>query len=133
MAEVLLLNSVWERGWEMLPDFFVVCPSILWLQGLSGGWVLGSVSLPEVTVEACQVQRGKGTISLLCLGGWGVAQAGDVAASEEGGRGRCHLRGWQRCDLPSDRGSVAARWAQLRDCVCRAWVFLVSFFSNNGV
>ena len=42
-----------------------------------------AMSLPEVTVEACQVQGGAGTILLLCLGGWGCAQAGGVAAVEE--------------------------------------------------
>lgn len=44
-------------------------------------------------MKACQVQRGAGTISLLCLDGWGCAQAGDVAAVEEGGRGRSLLCG----------------------------------------
>lgn len=39
-------------------------------------------------MEACQVQRGEGTISHLCLGGWGVGLAGDMAAAAEGGRGR---------------------------------------------
>lgn len=34
-------------------------------------------------MEACQVQGGAGTILLLCLGGWGCAQAGGVAAVEE--------------------------------------------------
>lgn len=56
----------------------MVGPSTLGLSGLSGGWVLGSVSFLEVTVEACQVQRGEGTVSLLCLAGWGAGLAGEA-------------------------------------------------------
>lgn len=63
----------------------MVCPSTLGLSELPGGWVLGSISFLEVNVEACQVQRGEGTIS---LGGW--------AAAEGGGRGHPHL-----CGLPA--------------------------------
>lgn len=55
------------------------------LKDLPGEWVPGNASFPEVTVEACQVQGGAGTIRLLCLGGWGCAQAGGVAAIEEVG------------------------------------------------
>lgn len=57
------------------------------LKDLPGGWVPGNASFPEVTVEACQVQGGAGTIRLLCLGGWGCTQAGGVAAVEEVGGG----------------------------------------------
>lgn len=89
----------------------MVCPSTLGLSELSGGWVLGSVSFLEVTVEACQVQRGEGTVSLLCLGGWGVGLAGDAPQQRKVGGALPIWVGGQPCALPSDRGNMALLWA----------------------
>lgn len=81
----------------------MVCPSTLRLSELSGGWVLGSVSFLEVTVAAGQVQRGEGTVSLLCLGVWGAGLAGDAPPRRKVGGALPIWVGGQPCALPSDR------------------------------
>lgn len=83
-------------------------------------------------MEACQVQRGEGTISHLCLGGWGVGLAGDMAAAAEGGRGwPFHLCGLMAvCPALCLRecGLTLGPWAplgQLRHCACGVLVFIL--------
>lgn len=82
-------------------------------------------------MEACQVQNDEGTISLLCLGGWSVAQAGDRAAAEEVG-----LAVVSPAIRLRERGSTLGSWprlAQLYDGVCRSGCsFSFSLQSQRG-
>lgn len=77
-------------------------------------------------MEACQVQRGEGTISHLCLGEWGVGLAGDMAAAVEGGRGRSICVGVP-CPLRECGSTLGPRapLCQLHHCVCGVWVFIL--------
>lgn len=50
----------------------------------------GQCLLPRGDCGGLPGQRGEGTISLLCLGGWGGTQAGDVTVALDGGRDLSH-------------------------------------------
>lgn len=88
----------------------MVCPSTLRLSELSGGWVLGSVSFLEVTVAAGQVQRGEGTVSLLCLGVWGAGLAGDAPPRRKVGGALPIWWAGSRVPCPLT-GNMALLWA----------------------